>query len=595
METTKVKVEQPVIQINIGGGARGVQGPQGIQGEKGDSFKYEDFTPEQLESLRGPQGIQGEKGEQGPQGPQGVQGIQGKPFTIAKTYTSKIEMENDFDNMSPGDYVMLQTSVEEEDNAKLYYKNEDSDAWVFIADFSGATGIQGPQGPQGIQGPQGENGKDGVIQYTAGENVEITQDNVIKFLGVDDSGITELIGTESNPINLNGKFEVGIYEVKGFIKYANYNLINISNVGSLLLFVSKINIDYGNGNTSLIKYWFDYSHSSGISGFRVNYQKMYDYQTEYVVWNTFYFSKYGYSKLLENTAQNDNHWISAQQVLSYYGETSQLTTVDKTSVVNAINEIKESQGSFVSGANNLSYVNNVLQLLQNGTPIGNPVTITQSSDGTKWYVAEADPSEPNNVTYKTGSLWLNKTSGDLFELVEIDPVTGREWQLQIVIPDVVNDMAISSTDKAPSVDAVNSAIELIGNYKFTKNIFTKGSNQTCNANATSAITFDSQSDEENELVFLESGKIKISSRVKFFIINIGMQIDNAEFSSYLAYNQENHNINATARQTRWDQSVSFLGSGVDELVNLSIYAITNAATIAHDAYWTNVSVTAIYE
>ncbi len=195
------------------------------------------------------------------------------------------------------------------------------------------------------------------------------------------------------------------------------------------------------------------------------------------------------------------------------------------------------------------------------------------------------------VAYEGGSQPFNVTQPSIGVNYIIKAVKSTELETG----EVVNSLATSSTTNAPSVDAVNSAIELIGNYKFTKNIFTKGSNQTCNANATSAITFDSQSDEENELVFLESGKIKISSRVKFFIINIGMQIDNAEFSSYLAYNQENHNINATARQTRWDQSVSFLGSGVDELVNLSIYAITNAATIVHDTYWTNVSVTAIYE
>lgn len=198
----------------------------------------------------------------------------------------------------------------------------------------------------------------------------------------------------------------------------------------------------------------------------------------------------------------------------------------------------------------------------------------------------------NTVALPTGG---NQPHNNVQPSVGVNYIIKAVKSTELETGEVVNSLATSSTTNAPSVDAVNSAIELIGNYKFTKNIFTKGSNQTCNANVTSAITFDNQSDEENELVFLESGKIKISSRVKFFIVNIGMQIDNAEFSSYLAYNQENHNINATTRQTRWDQSVSFLGSGVDELVNLSIYAITNTATIAHDAYWTNVTVTAIYE
>lgn len=58
--------------------------------------------------------------------------------------------------MEVGDYVMITSSVEIEDNAKLYSRTETE--WVFITDFSGATGIQGEQGIQGIQGIQGERG-----------------------------------------------------------------------------------------------------------------------------------------------------------------------------------------------------------------------------------------------------------------------------------------------------------------------------------------------------------------------------------------------------------------------------------------------------
>ena len=89
-------------------------------------------------------------------GPQGIQGAQGEPFKIKKTYSSIEAMQADFDNMEVGDYVMIVSSVELEDNAKLYTKTETE--WVFITDFSGATGIQGEQGPQGIQGIQGERG-----------------------------------------------------------------------------------------------------------------------------------------------------------------------------------------------------------------------------------------------------------------------------------------------------------------------------------------------------------------------------------------------------------------------------------------------------
>ena len=111
-------------------------------------------------------------------GPQGIQGAQGEPFKIKKTYSSIEEMQTDFDNMEVGDYAMIANSVEIEDNAKLYYRTETE--WVFITDFSGATGIQGPQGVQGIQGIQGERGigisslevRDGSLYVTLTDNTQ---------------------------------------------------------------------------------------------------------------------------------------------------------------------------------------------------------------------------------------------------------------------------------------------------------------------------------------------------------------------------------------------------------------------------------------
>lgn len=111
-------------------------------------------------------------------GPQGIQGPQGEAFKIKKTYPSIEAMQNDFDNMEVGDYVMIATSIELEDNAKLYARTETE--WVFITDFSGATGIQGEQGPQGIQGIQGERGigisslevRDGSLYVTLTDNTQ---------------------------------------------------------------------------------------------------------------------------------------------------------------------------------------------------------------------------------------------------------------------------------------------------------------------------------------------------------------------------------------------------------------------------------------
>lgn len=78
------------------------------------------------------------------QGIQGQPGPQGEPFKIKKTYTSVAEMNADFDNMNVGDYVMIASTVEVEDNAKLYVKGDSQ--WIFITDFSGAQGIKGETG-----------------------------------------------------------------------------------------------------------------------------------------------------------------------------------------------------------------------------------------------------------------------------------------------------------------------------------------------------------------------------------------------------------------------------------------------------------------
>lgn len=78
------------------------------------------------------------------QGVQGIKGDTGEPFKIKKTYPSVAQMKLDFSNMEFGDYVMIASSVEVEDNAKLYTRGEFE--WIYITDFSGAMGIRGETG-----------------------------------------------------------------------------------------------------------------------------------------------------------------------------------------------------------------------------------------------------------------------------------------------------------------------------------------------------------------------------------------------------------------------------------------------------------------
>ena len=113
-------------------------------------------------------------------------------------------MNADFNNMQVGDYVMIASSVEVQDNAKLYTRGES--AWIFITDFSGATGIQGEQGPQGIQGIQGEQGIQGIqgIQGETGNGIATITKTGTSGL-VDTYTITYTDGTTTTYTVTNGE------------------------------------------------------------------------------------------------------------------------------------------------------------------------------------------------------------------------------------------------------------------------------------------------------------------------------------------------------------------------------------------------------
>lgn len=109
---------------------------------------------------RGPAGPQGTQGVAGERGPQGIQGVAGKGFSVAKTYASVSAMNADVANLAEGDFVMIASTPEDPDNAKLYTKQ--GDTMKEIADLSRAQGIQGPAGPQGVKGETGAQGEQGI-------------------------------------------------------------------------------------------------------------------------------------------------------------------------------------------------------------------------------------------------------------------------------------------------------------------------------------------------------------------------------------------------------------------------------------------------
>lgn len=178
------------------------EGKVGPQGEKGDT------------GPQGVQGIQGERGEQGEQGQQGVQGVAGKDFSIAETFPSVASMNSSGgDGLTKGDFVMISSTVEDPDNAKLYLWN--GTGFTFITDMSGATGIKGDTGEQGIQGeqgPQGPQGKQG-IQGVQGETGATGKDGTDGKDGVNGKDAVINVVTQAEYDALPDK--TGVYFIGG--------------------------------------------------------------------------------------------------------------------------------------------------------------------------------------------------------------------------------------------------------------------------------------------------------------------------------------------------------------------------------------------
>lgn len=150
-------------------------------------------------------------------------GEQGEPFTIKKTYSSVAEMNADFNNMQLGDYVMIASTVEVEDNAKLYTRGKGQ--WIFITDFSGATGVRGETGlTPNIQ----------IGAVTQGSSFNVTR-----------------TGTNENPV-LNFtlvKGDKGDRGIQGIQGLTGNGISSITKTGTSGL-VDTYTITYTNGNTT---------------------------------------------------------------------------------------------------------------------------------------------------------------------------------------------------------------------------------------------------------------------------------------------------------------------------------------------------------
>ena len=143
------------LEASAGPGQKGADGKSAykIALENGYTGSKEDW----LQSLKGERGLQGPPGPTGPQGQQGIQGVQGtegpqgprgemgKPFSISKTFKTKVELEADR-TVAEGEMAVVSSDNPDadEDNGRLYLRT--TDGWSFLLDLSGVKGIQGPAG-----------------------------------------------------------------------------------------------------------------------------------------------------------------------------------------------------------------------------------------------------------------------------------------------------------------------------------------------------------------------------------------------------------------------------------------------------------------
>ncbi len=127
----------------------------------------------------------------------------GKPFRVARLFTSVKEMNEGFasDSVAEGEFVVIDTgNVEDVENARLYIKG--GDAYVFVTDLSGATGIRGTDGYTPVRG----------VDYMTPEDLENLDAYIDGRLGEEDT-LPENLGSRTlkvliaTPKNKDGSFD----------------------------------------------------------------------------------------------------------------------------------------------------------------------------------------------------------------------------------------------------------------------------------------------------------------------------------------------------------------------------------------------------
>jgi len=143
------------VTVAVANGLKGDTGADGLSAYQIAVINgYQGSQSDWLASIVGDKGDKGEKGNPG------------KDFKIVKTFPSIAAMTGD--GFSDGDFTMIASDVNDQDDGKLYVWNGTS--FTYIADLSGSQGIKGDTGKTGEKGDPGEQGEQGLSAYQVAVN-----------------------------------------------------------------------------------------------------------------------------------------------------------------------------------------------------------------------------------------------------------------------------------------------------------------------------------------------------------------------------------------------------------------------------------------
>lgn len=164
-----------------------------------------------------------------------------------------------------------------------------------------------------------------------GDNLEITADGILNALGGGNTEVKILSGTYDNPIKLYEITEQGKYLINGYAK-AIEMIDSTNSYGENKYVLIVLNV-----NNTIFQYIVGIFNGQLRLEYRIGTKGL--FIKNFISSDSETFEPY-----------NPNIIYNGQQIGEYYGNKYQLTTTDKTSLVNAINEInaKITSGTFVT-------------------------------------------------------------------------------------------------------------------------------------------------------------------------------------------------------------------------------------------------------